>query len=84
MNKIAVTIVSIASVAYFGLLGAAYADDESAMNQATWYQTVRQEHPAPFFAGKPASRVVEGRNVASRPVLEPYIQNSIEQNARSH
>lgn len=76
MNKIALALVAFAA-----LTGSAYAGDFDHADREAWLATVRSQsiEAAPVIA--------EGRNAAtSVPMLgnvEPYIEQSIEQDARS-
>lgn len=79
MNKLILTAFAVATL---GLTAAAHADGRDPAERAAYNETIRNsaQHVVPN-AG-----LVEGRNAAvAAPTtgVEPYIQQQIEQNARS-
>lgn len=80
MNKL---ILAAAAVATLGLTAAAHAESRDPAERAAYNETVRTSAQLAI----PGAGLVEGRNAAvvSQPTagVEPYIQQQIEQNARS-
>lgn len=79
MNKL---ILAAAAVATLGLTAAAHADGRDPAERAAYNETIRNSAQLAV----PGAGVVEGRNATvAVPTagVEPYIQQQIEQNARS-
>ncbi len=77
MSKIILTVAALSSIAFSVPALAGYYD---AGERAAYIQTQHEEATVKV----PFPVLIEGRNAAVKTTVEPYIAQSVEQNARSH